>query len=269
MALEGWAVPSAIAAAALLATVLVAEWLATRVAWRGWNRVVPSLRGAAVVAVAVAWFFLGWYLEPSSPFDLRTLSWGVAWFLLPEAWTLARRLETDDALPVMDGAALGLILLGLLIRPPGAQPTLLGTSWLFWLYWIALLGGAAGALEAGCAGLVLVARRKSGWAGSAPAPGEAALLLVLRDATAGAASVIGFGLLAGAHSAWRTLGSLSTGDPREGWMVTAFLALGASLAAWRLGRAGRRWAVALAMLAAILALVGALLVVDLRALLWA
>ena len=79
--------------------------------------------------------------------------------------------------------------------------------------------------------------------------------------------LLGAGLLLSFLWAWRTYGSLSTGDPRQAWLAAAWLVAAMSAVAWQLEGRNRAWASLLAGIAAVTIVAGLLIVLDLRRLL--
>ncbi len=260
MAAESW---FSLGAGILLAVAAVGCGLA----WAGvrgrWGLVAAVARGAAGVALLVALALValarGWW----SPLDLRQVALGLAWATVVLHLALTWRLSAGDAGPFTDLIALALT--GLALWPGGSVPTPAQRMVPFYVQWVLFLLGGGAVIVAGSAGLALalragLARRGLGLAG----PSRAGLGVLLREAVSLALVTLGGGLVAGSWWAWRTVGRLASGDPREGWMAITWLIAALSLLSWRLEKHPGRWAAVLAMAAAAAALVGLLAIVEVR-----
>jgi hypothetical protein len=86
----------------------------------------------------------------------------------------------------------------------------------------------------------------------------------LADATFLGLAAVGAGLAISIWWSWRTAGGLLSGDPRQTWLGATWLVAGMSLLAWPLERRGQRIAAALALVAAVMALLGLLAIPELQ-----
>jgi ABC-type transport system involved in cytochrome c biogenesis permease subunit len=160
--------------------------------------------------------------------------------------------------------ALGLAVTALLVRPEA--PALgcaqrMVPSWVQWGFYLLGAGGLASAAGAGLTWALLAATGRGGRGD------RTELLALLRWSTRCGLLALGAGLVVGAWWAQRAFGSLSGGDPREGWLAATWLVAAASHQGWRLEKGGARWAAILAGGAATLGLVGVLVGFDLAQLL--
>jgi hypothetical protein len=166
------------------------------------------------------------------------------------------RYRVDGAGPPADSVALGLVIWMAWAPLPAAQAqTCAQHLALFQAGWVLFLFGAAGAILMGSTGLVialhawLVRRDWDVWL-----PNQVDVFDFLKGATALTLVVLGAGLLVTAWWAWQTMGLLSSGDPREGWMAVAWIVAAMSWLGWWLSERGSRWAAVLAGLAALVAI---------------
>jgi hypothetical protein len=239
------------------------EWLATGARCGG-----SAALTAAIILAAIAhgqW----------SPSDLRQVILGLALAILVVYLGLAWSSGASSAGPVVDLVTLVLILVDVIVVWPGgplltsAQATVP-----FQVQWTLFLLGGGAVTVAGSAGLMLVlqpARPGSGndlrWMHATGTH------ILLRQATSVALLALGSGLAVSVWWAWRTVGFLTDGDPRVGWVAITWLAAAMSELAWwwdrrspvsdEGGGAGR-WAAGLAIVAAAGLLFGLLAVMDLR-----
>jgi hypothetical protein len=135
--------------------------------------------------------------------------------------------------------------------------------------WALFLFGAAAAVLAACAAVLLLAREALARRGRALPVGAEDLAAFIILAGRLALLALGGGLTVGAWWAWQTTGGLASGGPRQAWIGAALLLTAASLLGWRLEKHAMRWAAALAVLAGAAALFGLLAVPGLQRLLWA
>jgi hypothetical protein len=166
---------------------------------------------------------------------------------------------------VVDLIALGLILFGVFAVRPGGPPLLCVQRaipfYVQWtLYWL-----GAGAVIVSCgAGLPLALRQGLERRGQGlRLPRDSHLRVLLAQATSLALVTLGAGLVVGLWWAWRTVGGMNSGDPREGWMAVTWLVAAATLLAWRLEGRSWRWSAGLSVLAAVAVILGLLAVPDL------
>lgn len=239
---------------------------------RRWGLVALVAELGAVVALAVALVMAALAHREWSPTDLRQVSLGLAlatlavhvgmviWLRLPEG-----RSRFGMAGLLVDLIALGLILFGTLTIRPGGPPLLCAQRALpFYLQWILYWLGAGAVVASGSAGLALVLhqeleRRRP----DLGLPHRSHLCVLLAESTSLALVILGGGLVVGLWWAWRTVGGVTSGDPREGWMAVTWLAAAASFLAWRLEGQSWRWSAGLSMLAAVAVILGLLAVSDL------
>jgi hypothetical protein len=223
-----------------------------------WRMASLAARLLAVVALGVASVLAAAGNGVPSPFDLRQVMLALALVSLIADLALAALLRIEGAGPALDLLVLALLVLDLLlVGSSGALAGCTPFTVLFWLQWTFFLFGAGSALAAGGAALA--------WGFQAARPGlqwppnlERHRLLIA--ATSLALIGLGAGLAISAWWAWRTVGGLDGGDPRQAWMAITWLLLAMSLLAWQLEEAAARWAAALAGLAATVAVVGLLAV---------
>ncbi|MFN2227572.1 MAG: hypothetical protein ACK2UY_14715 [Anaerolineae bacterium] len=243
-------------AAALLAAAAASSGLALFGVRGPWRRTLVAARAASLVLLAVA---LGLAIsaqgEPS-PFDLRQLALALGLAMIIASLGLAWRRDTDGAGPVQDLVAGSLVLAaGLAIRPGGTPLTCAQRSLPFAAYWGLLILGAGALLLAGSTvldlGLAAIVRRGE----RRLPPADAAFLGLV---------AVGGGLAISAWWSWRTMGSLLSGDARQVWLAATWLVASMGLLAWPLERQGRRAAAILALVAAVMALVGLLAIPELQ-----
>jgi len=251
VAMSSWLV---LGSALLLALAAVARVL-------GWDLVaVGSRAGAAAVLVAALILSIlnngGW-----SPFVLGQLSLCLALAMLLSDLVLVWRLGVDGASPVVDVLALFVLFMGVWVVGFDAPAlTCSQQSPPFYAQWVLFLFGVGAVLVSGSAGLLLYLRVllvRGGWAGGLP-PGHD-LQAFLRHSSALALVALGAGLTVGVWWAWQEMGSLYGGDPREIWMASTWLASVMSLLSWQIGKRSGLWAAGLAIVAAIIGLVGLLI----------
>ena len=227
-----------------------------------WHQASLVARLAAGIALTVALTSAVAGSGMPSPLDLRQVILSLALGGLAADLALAGLLRIEGAGPALDLPVLALVAAALLIAWPAGTPLdCTQRAAPFWLQWAFFLVGAGGALAAGGAGLAWAfqaafqeARPALQW------PPEVESHRLLLAATSLALIGLGAGLAISAWWAWRTVGSLAGGDPRQAWMAITWLFLAMSLLAWQLeGRAGR-WSAALAGLGAAATVVGLLVV---------
>jgi hypothetical protein len=192
--------------------------------------------------------------------DFRLAAVGLALAALVTYLVLVWWLRSDAASPVIDLLVLGLVLAGLFWRRPvGGVPVhaaslvpVLAQRFLFQL-------GAGGALVAGGAGLTLAAR--SGTVGRAWALAWAPWIdihVLLKQATAWALISLGAGLTLSIWWAWRILGRFASDGVQVEWIAVVWLIAGMSMLARRTGNRGLRWTASLAIVAALVVVLGML-----------
>lgn len=247
----------------LFAAAAVSSGLA-RVELAGrWRHLVLPARVGGLIFLAVALVLVILAHGEPSPFDLGQVALGLGLATSAIGLGLAWRHGVSDTGPVQDLLVAGLILVALLvIQPGGAQLGCAERWWPFWIYWGAFVLGSGGILSAGSTALDLaleaIWRGERGWTAHADAH------RLLGEATLAGLVILGGGLSLSIWWSWRTMGSLSGGDPRQAWMGATWLVVSMSLLAWQSERRGVRIAAALAVLAASMALFGLLAVPDLQ-----
>lgn len=235
----------------------------------GQQRMVALLlRGGSVLALAVALGLTMVGQGEVSPRDLRQVAFGLALATAAVHLALSLTLRQAGGGWLVDVLPAGLILLALIFVRPGAEPlrcdqrTLaFGVAWALYLF-----GSGAAVVAGGAGGMVLLddaLGRKDAPASPPPAGRWRFLVTALFLGTV----ILGGGLLVGACWAWRTTGTLGSGDPRQSWLAAAWLALAMSFVAGESGPDGARWMAFLTFLAALVTIVGLLAVPDL-VLLW-
>ncbi len=242
-----------------------------------WRLLVGGLELAAILVLGAALVLAVQTHGEWSPNDLMQVALGLALATLTIHWLLAirHRLRPEPGTGsegtglIVDLIVLGTILFTAFAIRAGGRPLLcIQRAVPYSVQWALYLMGAGAVLVAGSAGvartlrLSLIRRAPGLWQA-----GHAHLHPQLAEATSWALVVLGLGLVVGVWWAGRTLGRLTSGDPREGWMVISWLAVASSLLARRIdGRAGR-WSAALAVVAAVLLIFGLLALPDLHRLL--
>lgn len=257
MTIELWATLAALLLAAASSSPIL---LGVRGPWR---RVVVAARATSLVPLALALGLAVAAHGQPSPFDLRQLALGLGLAMPLIGLALAWRHGAAGAGPVHDLVVLGLVLAAIgAIRPGGVALNCVEHSLPFWSYWGLFVLGAGSMLVAGSAALDL-ALAAIAPVGQRHTP-RADSYRLLADAAFVSLVAVGAGLVISTWWSWHTTGSLLSGDPRQTWMGATWLAAGMSLLAWPLERRGARIAAALAVVAAVMALVGLLAVPDLQ-----
>jgi hypothetical protein len=255
-------------ASALLVVAGVARGLVFFRSQKWWYPLAIGARTGSAIVLAVVLVLSAIDRGYWSPFDLQQAAFSLALAMLCMHLMLSWRCGVDGAGPVADLVALLLVLAGLLLIRPGApQLTCFQRRAPFYIQWALSLLGAGGVIAAGSAGLQLLLRAGSirrGWGFRGPS--EADLHAFLGHATVWALIALGTGLTVGVWWAWRAMGSLASGDPREVWMASTWLVAGTSLLSWQLKRRSGQLPAGLVVMAAAVAIFGLLAVVDLRSL---
>jgi hypothetical protein len=227
-----------------------------------WRVVSVGARLLAAAALGVAAVSAAAGNGGPSPFDLEQVTVALALAALVADLALAALLRIEGAGPALDLLVLALLVLDLLVvGPSGALADCPPVTALFWLQWALFLFGAGSTLAAGgtalawaCQAILQAGRPGLQW------PPELERQRLLMAATSLALIGLGAGLVTSAWWAWRSVGGLVGGDPRQLWMTITWLLAAMSLLAWQLEGAAARWAAALAGLAATVAVVGLLAV---------
>jgi ABC-type transport system involved in cytochrome c biogenesis permease subunit len=262
MMLEIWLVVSAL----LLGLAAIAGGLAIFQERRLWDLIAVGTRTAGTVALAVS-LSLAVIAEGAwSPFDWRQMLLSIVLVTLAIHLILSWRFRAGNGGPVVDLLALVLVLLAIFVVRPGVSPqTCVQGAWPFQIQWILYLLGSGAVLAAGSASLTLALRRGLGQrARDLRASNRAALYNMLLEAIVWGLVALGSGLTVGVWWAWRALGSVTSGDPREAWMAITWLVAAMSLLAWQLETRRGRWAAGLAVAATTCMLFGLLFVTGLR-----
>lgn len=249
----------ALAAFFLAAAAIAGGLTIFRVSGR-WGLVVIGTRVTAAVVVAAALIYAALAQGEWIPLEPRQMLLGLLLAMLAIHLVLAWRLRIGDTGPAMDAVALVLLLGGALtIQPEAVVLSCFQRALAYQVQWALFLLGGGGVLVAGSAGLMAALHRISrsrGWNIQLPSP--AGLYDLLTQAIFLALVALGGGLTVSAWWAWRTMGTLATGDLRLAWLAIAWLAAGMSLLAWQLQAQRERWAAGLSVLAAAIVLLGLL-----------
>lgn len=248
MTLEIWTIVAALS----LVTGAMAGGLAMFRLGPAWDRMFLAARAISTTGVTVA--LVGSLVAQGgwSPQDPAQSALGLVLVMLILQWVLAWRFKTRNVGPLVESVGLGLLLLGAIDLQTGAP--LLNCQQemaLFQIQWALFLLGGASLLLAACMGLTLALGKVLqglSWDLSLAAPADLYALVV--QAAMLAVVALGGGLIVSLWWSWQTLGTLTSGDPREGWMALIWLLTAMSLLAGQLPRHRRRWVVGLAVLAA-------------------
>ncbi len=230
---------------------------------RFWRRMVVPARAAGLIALTVSLALAVADQGEPSPFDLRQVALGLGLAASATGLVLAWRHGVAGAGPVQDLVIMSLVLAAILAIRPGGSSLSCVQQWLpFWVYWGLFVLGAGGLLLAGSGAMDLaleaIRPREQRWAARAETH------RLLADAILGALLALGGGLAISIWWSWHTMGSLSSGDPRQTWMGATWVVGSMSLLAWPSERRGARAAAILAFLAAAMAVFGLLAIPDLQ-----
>ena len=257
MTFETWA---ALGAGVLLAMAAIARVLALFRLRARWDLLILGLRVGATTALAVALVLTVLSNGEWSPVAQRQVVLSLALATLIVHLALVWLCGIDGAGQIVDLVVLTLIIVGTMVIRPG-RPPLTCAQCLppYYVQWVLFLLGAGGVMVAGSSGLLLALRAllaNRGW--ELQLAGRGSLYGFLQQATALALLILGAGLTMATWWAWQTLGRFASGDSREGWMAVTWLLAATSWLAWRLGKRAGRWAAVLAMMAAVVTIVGLL-----------
>jgi len=256
-----------LASALLLAMAIAGGIRAAFVSHSRWRLIAAGTRLGAMGALLVALVLSGLVPGRWSPFDLHQLAVSLAVASLAWGLVLSRVWDSMAPNPVLDTSILAIVLTAMLaMRPGGPLLYCAQRDSLFAGQWVFFILGAGSAVVAASTALTWAVRRISAlgalrWA----ALGDPSRSLF--EAVFVTLLSLGSGLLLSVLWAWQTYGSLSTGDPRQGWMAGAWLVAAMSLVAWQLERRNRAWASVMAGIAGVVVVVGLLAVLDLQRLL--
>lgn len=256
-------------AAVSLALSAVAGGLAAFRTDSAWVRIFLGLRVTSMVAVAVALVGRAGTAGGWSPYDPQLSVLGLVLAMLIVHSVLAWLLKAGPTGPLVELAGLGLLLVGAAGLPAGTLPLPCPqeVAWLQ-IQWALFLLGGGSLLVAGCMGLTLMVDRAVQSRGrSVHLATSENLYTLLVWAVKLAFVTVGSGLTIGLWWAWRSLGTLASGDPRAEWMALAWLLTAMSLLAGQLERHQRWWVAGLAGLAALNVIFGWLFLVGLQDLL--
>jgi hypothetical protein len=246
------------AAAILSALAAIGAGLVLAGRGRGWPwaAVGARLGGVATLAVALV-LAAGLHGEPS-PLDLRQVVLALALAAAACHLALAWLSGIPAGSPAADGAVIALVLVDLwIVRSGGPRLDCLQRTAPYWAQWSLLALGSGSSLVAGGAALTRAVSPRR-WATRA---GQDRLLV---HGTVLTLLALGAGLAVGLWWAWRSMGTLSGGDPRPSWMAATWFLAAASGVAWQLEKHAARWAAFLALLAVATVLVGLLVLPDLQ-----
>jgi len=264
MTIEIWL---ALGAAAMLAAASIVRVWALRTGSERQNLVAWGARLAAA-AILFASLILasaprgGW-----SAFDLQQVALGLALAVTVIHLALNWRPADRGGNPLADVMVLLILLITALAIQPGVPPAdCIHHTSMIQAQWIIHLLGSSAIITAGCAGLMLAlaaALAGRGWV----LPPRVNLHAQIKEPTAAGLILLGAGIVLNAGWSWRAMGSLTSGDPRETWMIVIWLLAAMSLQAWQLGGKAARWAAGLAIAATAAVLFALLALPDLSRLL--
>jgi len=260
MTAEIWELASVL----LLAVAIAGGTLAFFVSHSRWRLIATGARLGALGALIGALVFSMVAQGQWSPFNLHQLAVSLAIASLAAGLILVRAWDLMTPDPVLDASILAIVLTAMLtIRPGGPVLDCAQRDILFGGQWVLFVLGAGSAIMAASTALAWTLRRISRlealrWtsSGDPSRPLLEAVLVALLS--------LGAGLVLSVLWAWQTYGSLSTGDPRQGWMAGAWLVAAMSLVACQLERRNRVWASVLAGIAGAAVLFGLLAILDLQ-----
>ena len=217
-----------------------------------WATIAAVGRATGTASVAITLGLAVMAQGEWSPVETRQVILGLVLAMLCIQMVFSWRLGIRSAGPVLDVVAVALILVGVFMNWPEPQPpTCAQRSMAFGAQWVLLLLGSGSTLVAGSAGLMLALRKGlAAWGKSPQQPTREELYYQLAQAIFLALVALGSGLTVSVWWAWRTMGTLTSGDPREMWMAIAWLAAAMSQLAWHLEGHRGRWVAGLAFVAA-------------------
>lgn len=255
-------------AALLLGVAAMADGLAMAKARGRWDSVATGVRGASAVALAVALSLAAAAQGEWTPFDPWQVVLDLVLAMLAIHLVLAWRLRISGTGLIVDLVGLVLIVAGVIGIPSGASVLAFQRGAPLWAQWVLFFLGGGGVLAAGSAGLMLaLCAGLEGRNRDLRLPSRTDLHDLLSQAVFLALVALGSGLAVGVWWAWQTVGMLTAGDPRQGWMAVAWLVTSMSLWAWQLEGRRERWAAGFAMAAAATVLFGLLGSVEMERLL--
>jgi hypothetical protein len=253
---EIWAALSAF----LIAVAAIAGGLTMFKVPGRWVLVATGARAVAAMVVAAALIYAVIAQGEWTPLDPRQMVLAMLLAMLAIHLVLAWRLRIGNAGPAVDVVALVLLLCGaLVVQPEAIVPSCFQRALPYQVQWGLFTFGGGSVLVAGSAGLEAALHRISrsrDWNFQLPQRGD--LCSLLTQAIFPALVALGGGLTVSVWWAWRTVGTLATGDPGLVWLVIAWLIAGTSLLAWQLEAHREGWAAGLATLAAAILLLGLL-----------
>jgi hypothetical protein len=266
MTIEAWGVWGA---SILLAVTIIAQGLALFEIRGRWGLVAIGASLGATVGLALTLALMVKEQGYWSPFDLWQMALSLALVTLIIHLLLAWRSRTMKPGLLVELVVLILLLMVVVvIRPGGSALHCAQCTFPFQLQWILFLVGAGGATVAGGTALMLALRiRLARRGGGLRLPCRVDFYVSLKQATRLVLAALGSGLVVSVWWAWQTVGTLTSGDPREEWLAITWLVAAASLLAWRLEKRARWWAAGLALVSAVVALFGLLVLLDMRRLL--
>jgi hypothetical protein len=225
-----------------------------------WDRIAVAVRAAALLGLVMAVFGLAVAHGGWSPFDIGQVASGLALATLVVYLALRWRLKVDPIAPAVDLLASALALVGVFSAPSRGSVLACAQRMVpFYVQFALFLLGAGGLAVAGSAAVMLalraaLARYGKGYLGALWID----LHVFLKQSSALALVTLGAGLAVSSWWAWRTVGSLTSGVPAEGWIAAAALITAMSLLVRRVGKRWGRWAAGFAVLAAVVSVLGLL-----------
>jgi hypothetical protein len=226
---------------------------------------IPRLGAIFVLVLALAWSSAAHSRSLPTfivihPLDAQQIALALALTTLGIYLLLVWWLKTDAAALIVNLVTLALVVAGILASETGALAMACEQRAVsFQGQWILFLAGDGGLVVAGSAGFALALRASLARRVSAVKwPYWFDLHVLLRGASAVALFALTAGLAVSLWWSWQTVGVLTSSDSRTGWAAATWLIAAIGMLARRKGGRWGRWTAALAMLGAVVAILGLL-----------